>query len=262
MSDLHSVLINSLQPLESTLYFLFNAGDAGDTFQRGILQHLNIQDAWNLRKANSRLNQIVKGVPLWQVRDSKGNLVYTRDRPATQINPSVNSTLRWLGARCGGKRFPGFVRCQTRRHTDIQVKFCTRIPAPINRYPHRSSPCCNHVCVLCVDNAANQYRPLENIAIGQAQRSLCQRCQLYEARRHPFGYSSCVCSSSSPDCWVCYSCRHEILKQVYSRKSRKVELLSKLHRDRQGRKIVDPNRPEACKPRCPGCARSRPRRCA
>lgn len=258
MSDLHSILTDPLQPLESTLSVLFNSGDAGDTFQREFFQHLNIEDAWNLRMANSRLNQIVKGAPLWQVLDSSGNLVYTRNRPANHDVPPVhNSTLRWLGVRCGGKRFPGLVRCQTRCDTDLQVKLCTRIPAPLDRYPRRDFQCCILVCVLCVDNAANQKRPLENIAISQThQRPLCQRCQLYEARRHPLGYSSCVCSSSSPDCWVCYSCRHEVLKQVYSRKSRRMQSLSKLHRDRQGRKIVDPNRPPASKPLCPGCARS------
>ena len=258
MSYLQSILSDPSRPTESTLSILFTAGDAGDTFQREIFQYLNIYDATNLRAANKRLNQIVRGVPLWLIRDRTGNLIYTRNRPGHQIVYAVhNSTLRWLGARCGGIRFPGLVPCQAGRYTHVQVKRCTHIPAPLDPHPPRALTCCDDVCVLCVVNAANQFRPVENQAIRQAhQGSLCQRCQLYEARRHPLGYSGCVCRSSLENGWLCWSCRQEIVKQINSKRIRKVSLLMNLHRDRQGRKIVDPNRPSATKSRCPGCARS------
>lgn len=256
MSHLQSILNDPSRRLESTLSILFTAGDAGHTFQREILQYLNIYDAINLRLANRRLDQIVRGTPLWQTRDSRGNLVYTRTKPANQIaHPVHNSTLRWLGVTCGGRRFPGLVPCQTGPLTNLQVKRCTRIPAPLDPNPHRAFPCCEYVCTLCVVNAADQFRPVENQEMRQAhQRSLCQKCQLYEARRHPLGYSSCVCRSLLGGGCLCWSCRHEILKQINSKRIRKVSLLSNLHQDRQGRKIVDPNRPSASKPLCPGCA--------
>ena len=44
MSELHHTLNDQTQRLESTLSFLFNAGDAGDSFQRDIFQYLNIRD--------------------------------------------------------------------------------------------------------------------------------------------------------------------------------------------------------------------------
>lgn len=258
MSYLQSILNDPSRRSESTLSILFNAGDAGDTFQREIFQYLNIHDAINLRVANRRLNQIVRGVPLWQTLDSRGNIVYTRNRPASPFMNSVhNSTLRWLGARCGGARFPGLVPCQTGTLTDIQVKFCTGIPAAMDRNRPRASSCCENVCVLCVVSAANQFRPVEDQEIRQAQqRSMCRQCQLYEARRHPFGYSGCVCRSLLDNGWLCWACRIGVIRRINTRRMGKVSLLSNLHRDRRGRKIVNPNRPSASKPLCPGCARS------
>ena len=195
---------------------------------------------------------------MWQTRNRKGELVYTRTKPANQAVPAVrNSTLHWLGARCSGEIFPGRISCQTGPHTNLQVKLCTRIPLPLNTAPSRAFPCCDDVCTLCVVSAANHFRPLENQAMRQAgQRSLCRHCQLYEARRHPLGYSGCICGSLLRNGWLCWSCRHETFKQVNNRRGSKLNFLSNLHRDRQGRKIVDPNRLPASTPLCPGCARS------
>ena len=226
--------------------------------EREILQYLNIYDAINLRLTNGRLNEILRGGPLWHTRDSRGNLVYTRSKPVNQItHPVHNSTLRWLGVRCGGIRFPGRVPCHTGPLTNLQVKSCSRIRAPLDPNARRAFPCCEDVCKPCVVSAANHFCPVESQAIRQAhQRSLCRKCQLYEARRHPLGYSGCGCRSLLKDGWLCWSCRHEISKQINSRRIRKISLLSNLHRDRQGRKVVDPNRPSASKSLCPGCARS------
>lgn len=257
MSDLHRILRDPSQPLESTLSILFNAGDAGDTFQREIFSYLNMWDARNLRLANRRLDQIVRGVPVWQTRDKKGKLTYTRDRPANPTNPTVyNSTLVWLGARCNGARFPGLIPCQTGPQTNIEVRYCTRIPPPLNANPPRGRPCCDEICTLCVINAANQWTASETLTIRRnREMKLCGQCQLYEARRHPYGYSGCNCRSLLRDGWMCWSCRHETFKQISNNGSRKRRLIEHLHRDRQGRKVSDLNRPRASTQLCPGCAR-------
>lgn len=194
---------------------------------------------------------------MWQTHDRHGNLIYTRNRPTNSTAPTTRSTLRWLGARCNGERFPGRIPCQTDPLTSLQVKTCTGIPPPLNASPPRAYPCCGDVCTSCVSSVANHWSGLESQAIRKAHRTkLCRQCQLYEARRHPCGYSGCVCRSLLSDGWKCWSCRHETLRQVRNKSTRQWTLIREFHRDRQGRKISDPDRPPTSKPVCPGCARS------
>ena len=257
MSDLQSILSDLSQPLESTLSFLFNTGDSGDPFQGRILQYLNVWDAMNLRLVNRRLDQIVRGVPVWQTHGLHGNLVYTHNRPANLTNSTTyNSTLVRLGARCNGLHLPGLIPCQTGPQTNLQVMHCTRIPPPLNPNPPQGPPCRGEVCSMCVLSAATHWAPLETLTISRNTRTeLCEQCQLYEARRHPYGYSNCSCPLPRAG-WLCSSCRHGAVLQRIARGNRKRVLISQLHRDRQGRKTLGPSRQFASKLPCPGCARS------
>lgn len=195
---------------------------------------------------------------MWEMQDGDGNLFYTRNRPADpNAPPTRNSTLHWLGARCGGLRFPGLVACQAGPLTSVQVKRCTGIPPSLNpTTPRRMIPCSDDICNLCVVNAANQQLALvARTMLNAHQILLCRTCQLYEARRHPDGYSGCICPSLLQGGWMCWSCRDETRKQIGNKDSQQRDwVIKKLHRDRQGRKICDPNRPQRSKPLCPGCA--------
>lgn len=195
---------------------------------------------------------------MWATRDRNGNSIYTRDSPSNPASLAThNSTLRWLKARCNGARFPGRIPCQTGPLTNLKVSRCTRIPPPLNPNPPRDHPCCHDVCTLCVVNVANHWSPIQTQAVRLARRKrLCARCQLYEARRHPDGHAGCICRSLLREGWMCWSCRHETIKQIKQKTNRQMALISNLHRDRQGRKISDPNRAPASNALCPGCARS------
>lgn len=193
---------------------------------------------------------------MWQTHSQNGNLIYTHNRPANLTNPTIyNSTLLRLGARCSGIRFPGRIPCQTGPQTNHQVMHCTRIPPPLNPNPRRSNPCCGDVCSMCVLNAATHWAALGRHTIGRNRETeLCEQCQLYEARRHPYGYSNCICHSLLSAGWLCWSCRHETHLQIKSRGITKRDLISQLHR-RQGRKTLGPKRQQEPKAPCPGCAR-------
>ncbi len=196
---------------------------------------------------------------MWQTHGPNGNLVYTHNRPANLTNPTIyNSTLLRLGARCSGLRLPGHIPCQTGPQTNHQVKHCTRIPPPLNPNPRQSYRCCGEVCSRCVLSAATHLAAPETQTMQRnRQTELCEQCQLYEARRHPYGYSNCTCPSLPGAGWLCWSCRHETNLQLTSRGNSKRVSIRRLHRDRQGRKTLGPTRQKA-EPRlpCPGCARS------
>lgn len=262
MSDLQKILQDPSKPLESTLSFLFNAGDAGDTFQHQIFQYFDIRDARNLRIANRRLDQIVKGVPLWERQDGHGNLFYTRNRPADpNVLPSRNSTLHWLGTRCCSPRFIHFIAhalCRIDPRTNPVIKRCSLVPPRLNVNPPGRRPCCDHVCDLCFVSTVNRFLPLGLAHIRRAHGTdLCRRCQLHETRRHPLGYSGCVCPSLLQDGWMCYTCHlasHGLMSRDILRKSS--DVIPYLHRDRRGRKFCAPSRPKRARSPCPGCARS------
>ena len=258
MSDLHHVLNDPTQPLESTLSFLFNAGEGGLYFQREIFQYLNIWDARNLRIANRRLDQLVRGSPMWTTYNSQGNLVYTLTPPSNPPPPPIrNSTLHWLGASCNGDSYPGATPCQRGPLANTQVKLCDRISAPLNHKPARRLPCSGNVCIHCVTNLANRWSPSEQQTIARAHRAqLCGQCQLHEAKRHPQGYSSCICPSMWHNRWICFQCRHQTRVQIEGKRVDQERLISNLHRDRQGRKILDSNRRRRARLPCPSCARS------
>ena len=116
MSGLRAALNNPNVPGESVLSFLFNAGDAGETFQAEILQYLNLHDAFNLRQANSRLNDVLKGRPKIVNRyNSRGNLAYRFP---------TNSILHALRAQCNGtrlKRNRTNVPCNVGRLEDTRI---------------------------------------------------------------------------------------------------------------------------------------------
>lgn len=245
MSDLHQVLNDPSKQSESTLSYLFSAGDAGLTFQRNIFQYLNIHDAKNLRMANSRLDEIVSGETMWEMYDRNGNPFYERKPPANPTAfPIQNSTLLWLGARCNGQTFPGPTPCPTNPMTDIKVKRCTDVPTPLNRNRPLRLPCRGDVCRFCITNAANNLFAMEIQVLRQAHETrLCKRCQLYEARRNPYRKSDCNCQSLLRGDWRCWPCRHETRQQIGRRTVARKRLTRQLHRV-QGRKILDSKRLE------------------
>ena len=260
-------------PLESTLSILLNAGDAAYTFQREIFRHLNVRDVMNLRLANSRLNHIVRGVPMWEIVAANGERSFTRTRPAgAAVGGSHNSTLELLARTCGGERLPGNIPCGTGPGDDVQVRNCTHFPIHLGADPYpprvypRTFPCYVRVCAHCISNAlGSQIASETNRINGNRRVRLCWRCQLFEARRHPDGYSGCVCRTLLSAGWMCFNCRKKTEMKIVQRGHSKLRMLSRLHRDGQGRKYLAPNKdgrlldPSRVSPdllHCPGCARS------
>lgn len=198
---------------------------------------------------------------MWVTQGNSGNPTFSLTPPSNPAPPPIyNSTLNWIGTRCNGVRFrlraPQRSPCQTGPLTVHQIKRCRGIPAPLN--PNRAGlQCSGDICFRCVFNVANFWSGDETLRIRRGyQTKLCRHCQLHEARRHPHGYSSCVCRSLLGNRWLCFPCRHETKIQMGNKRVDHEHLLPFLHRDRQGRKIRDtiggrrPNKP------CPGCART------
>ncbi|KAM0794771.1 hypothetical protein BDR22DRAFT_672339 [Usnea florida] len=275
MSALHLTLHDPIQPLESTLSILLNAGDAAYTFQSEIFRHLNVRDVMNLRLANSRLNYIVRGVPMWEVVEANSERRFTRTRPAgAAVGGSHNSTLRLLGRTCGGERLPGNIPCGTGPRDDVRVRNCTHVPVQLGADPYpprvypRTFPYYVRICEHCISNAlGSQIASETNRINGNRRVRLCWRCQLFEARRHPDGYSGCVCRSLLNAGWMCFNCRKKTEIRIVQRGHAKLRMLSELHRDGQGRKylapkpnkdghLLDPSRVSPDELPCPGCARS------
>lgn len=261
MSDLHLVLSDPPPRRESALSFLFNAGEAGLYFQREIFQYLSIGDVRNLRMANHRHDQVVRGAPMWITQGNHGNPTFSLTPPSNPAPaPLYNSTLNWIGTRCNGVRFqigsPHRSPCQTGPLTVRQIKRCRGVPAPLNPN-HNGLQCSGDVCIHCVNNVANFWNADETQAIRRGYRTrLCRQCQLHEARRHPYGYSSCICPSLLGNRWLCFPCRHETKMQMIVKRVNHEDMISSLHRDRQGRKVHDTIRLRRPNPPCPGCART------
>ena len=258
MSDLHGVFSDPSPRPESTLSFLFNAGEAGLYCQREILQYLSIGDARNLRLTNRRLNQLVRGAPMWVIAGNHGNSTYSFTPPSNPApSPVHNSTLQWIGKRCNGMRMPLLRPCQSGPLTVRQIKRCRGVPAPLNPSRRGRSACSGDVCFRCVISVANHSSSNETgrIRLGY-ETKLCGQCQLHEARRHPYGYSGCICRSMLGSRWMCFFCRHETKIQMGNKRVNQKHRISCLHRDRQGRKVLDSNRRRWTKLPCPGCART------
>ena len=187
MSDLQRVLRDPSQPLESTLSFLFNAGEADLFYQCEIFQHLNLWDALSLRTTNSRLDQMVRGVSLWATHDAQGNIIYTRNRPPNTTTPVIrNSNLQWLGVTCNGERFPERVPCTTMSLTNRQVKRCSEIPNPLNRNPTLRLPYAGDTCRDCATSSADYLNPIKADTMNRARRTgLCGQCQLPRGETPP-----------------------------------------------------------------------------
>lgn len=258
MSDLPRGLSDPPPRRESALSFLFNAGDAGPSFQREIFQHLSIGDVRNLRLANSHHDQIVRGEPMWMVPGNNGNPTFSLTPPANPAPPPVyNSTLNLIGSRCNGVRSPQSP-CQTGPLTIHQIKRCRGIPAPMNSN-HNGLQCIGDICFHCVTNVANYSNAAETLSLTRGyQTKLCRQCQLREARRHPHGYSNCICPSLlRRDRWLCFPCRYETKAQMRGKRVGHEHDIGFMHRDRQGRKVLDTKkfRRRGNLP-CPGCART------
>ena len=225
----------------------------------------------NLRLANSRLDEVVRGVPMWEIVAANGDRSFTRTRPGrASIGGSHNTTLRLLGATCGGERLPGNIPCRTGPHDNVQVRNCTHVPLQLGSDPYpprghpRTFPCYVRVCAPCISNALAQQIASETNRIRENHRfRLCWRCQLYEARRHPDGHEGCVCHSLLSAGWMCFNCRKKTELKIVQRGHRKLRMLSELHRDGQGRKylvpdktLLNPTNLLSDELPCPGCARS------
>lgn len=245
MSGLHNALNHPNRPGESTLSYLFNAGDAAYTFQQQVFRHLNVRDAWNLRRANRRLNEIVGGVSI-QV------LNYVTPTRATVSNQ--NSTLSLLGARCNAIRYPAGLHCTVGPITDVRIAACKGIEAPLN---DGRLKCCGDVCSRCVTGIATRLRWLEQEFLKTSGNiDLCRKCQLYETRRHLEGFYSCTCRALINSGWKCPGCRIDTLEQLRETYSTAEWLLYYTYKDRQGRMIVDYKRKWKEHIACPGCGSS------
>lgn len=79
--------------------------------------------------------------------------------------------------------------------------------------------CCGHICQACVNATANACQNEENDIFAARRMPLCKNCQLYEASRHPDGFSSCDCAwnlSRSPNSqWKCLDCRYDALNNAF-----------------------------------------------
>ena len=260
MSTLRSALNDPNNPSDSTLSFLLGGtGVAAPFFQREIFQHLNKSDAKNIRLANRRLNAIVRGEPLWEVQDAQGRAFHTTTPPHPNVPPVGNSTLHYLSPRCNGERFPGKTPCPTGPQTNVQIKYCTGVPPPLQGSPqfYAKFPCCRKYCANCVTSYATwQYGNESGTRDRAREVKLCNQCQLHEAKRHPLGASTCTCRSLLNQGWQCWACRTLTNRGINKGALRGKKRVSAYHRDRRGKKILALRKRPRAKMPCPGCARS------
>lgn len=245
MSELHGLLNDPNRSGESTLSILLNAGDAAYTFQQGIFQYFNIRDARKLRRANRRLNEIVRG-------ENRQFLEYVA--PTVVAVSTRNSTLCLLKARCNAIRCPALIHCTAGPLTDVKIAACKGIPPPLN---DGRITCCGDVCARCVTGIARYLKLFEQNLLTVARNvDLCRKCQLYQTRRHLEGFSSCICKALITSGWKCTGCRIDTLDQLDRKHTAAERLLFMTHKDRQGRMIVDHRRRWKGYIACPGCGGS------
>lgn len=240
MCELQSLLND---PGESYLSILLNSGDAAYTFQQEVFRWLNIQDARHLRKVSRRLNEIVCGEP----RD-----ILTHVSPNVATVSTENSTLRLLGAHCNGERLPSGRRCNVGPRDNVHMAICTGIPPPLD--PNGMAPCRRDVCRRCVRSAARHFSADEQHRLSKGHEvDLCRTCQLYETRRNPGGFSSCICSTIMHNGYKCDACRYSTLIHLIDKDHKATILLLQTHRDRQGNMFARNNIRRRKKLACPGC---------
>ena len=239
-------------PGESTLPFLFTYGIAGESFQKQNFQYLNIHDVFNLRQANSRLNDVLQGRPTI--------INHYDDQRVLLLQVPTNSVKQALKARCFGRNFthyPENVPCNVDPLTDLRVRYRTGVPQPLDH--NRRIPayllCCTSVCDPCVQFMAKRLRRKEQDLLRDSRRViLCVQCQRKEMRAHPAGFTSCICRSLIYDGTKCWTCRWTTFWQLRERYHCAVRTLLDVHKDQWGRVIVDSSRPQRSTIPCPGCA--------
>ncbi len=241
MSELQRLLNDPNRPGESTISILLNSGDAAYTFQEGIFRYLNIRDARHLRRANRRLDEIVRG----EVRD-----ILKYITPNVAAVTYQNSTLRLLGGRCYGKRLPADIGCYIGPLDSVYIASCTGIPPRLD--PNGAQPCRGDICRRCVRSAARYFLPDEQHRIQKGHEvPLCRKCHLYEIRRNPEGFSSCICRGLMDCGHRCHACRYSTLIQLLESDQKANNLLRQTHKDRQGNRYIR-NTTRQRLP-CPGC---------
>jgi len=127
--------------------------------------------------------------------------------------------------------------------------------------------CCGHVCQGCVNATDNACQNRENAIFAARQMPLCKSCQLYEACRHPDGFSSCDCDwnlSRSPNSqWKCIECRYTALNNAIEQRDRTNDWYFMICSTRRHGFTF-----QSCADRdmdflvCPGCGKKVPDACA
>lgn len=239
----------SLRPGESLLSTLLTAGEAGLTFQQLIFAGLHIDDAINLRLTSRRMNDIVKGHDRSIQHGTPGGF------PILGIH---NSTLLWLGRKCNGTRFPGAAPCHLTPLTEGEgwkLFDCDGTPPPLDP-ASVNGDCCGETCTDCKDNVT-PYVVARMVVLRThpaTSAALCMHCTRQAVRRYPYGYGGCICMGlrRGHRCWVC---DYDIYAQLRKRAVDALEILTHVHRNRQGRIFHRPDKPRLRMVPCPGCGR-------
>ena len=246
---------NLQRPGESLLSILFNAGDAGDTFQKRILGHLNAQDRRNMRSTHRRLRDVLRGRQCVMTRrNARGEIEVVRTHDG---RPNIaNSTILWLGGRCYGKRLPSYRDCDVSPRSNVRVANCTGILRVSGLAPSYL-PYYKSVCPYCVVSVANILHADEDRLLQRSCKArLCRHCELFQLTRNPNGLNTCDCRRLITDGWKCWVCRGEIFTQFQRKYSIAHYVLRDTHRTRDGKMVYKPrSRPQRFLP-CPGCGRS------
>ena len=246
--DLQSLLRDPDRPGESLLSILFTAGEAGLSFQQLIFAGLHIDDAMNLRLTCRRLNDIVKGHNRYIQHETPGGFA---------ILGIHNSTLLWLGRKCNGERFPGGP-CPLTPLTEGEawkLSDCDGTPPPLDP-ASVNGECCGETCRDCKRNIAAHVAP-RMVALRTdpaTSAALCIHCTRQAVRRYPYGYKGCICIRlrRGHRCWVC---DFDIYAQLRDRSVKALDILTHVHKNRQGRIIYRPSSPPRRMVPCPSCGR-------
>ncbi len=128
---------------------------------------------------------------------------------------------------CNGRRPQGpypsvAVRsCDTLARHNVQHRDCDKLRG-LMLTALTPPNCCGHICQSCVDATGNACQDRENAIFASRQMPLCKSCQLYEASRHPDGFSSCDCdwnlSRSQSSQWKCLDCRRTALNNAIAQR--------------------------------------------
>ena len=113
--------------------------------------------------------------------------------------------------------------CNTLARHNVQYRDCVQLRGLMVTALDPPN-CRGHICQVCVNATATACQTRENTIFAPRARRmpLCKSCQLYEACRHPDGFSSCDCAwnlSRLPNSqWKCIDCRYTALHNTLAQR--------------------------------------------